>query len=74
MKLLQLPYILVAVLVLAQVSDQASFLNPNPLPTVAKSIRGFEFNKYFDFIRKTYTRTPVDGAGKKTVVLEGEKF
>ncbi|KAJ1510474.1 hypothetical protein HMI56_006322 [Coelomomyces lativittatus] len=72
MNLLQLSYILVAVIMAAQFTNQASYLNPHPLPFIAKSIRGFEFNKYFDYVPKPYTRASVDGAGKKTVVLQGE--
>ncbi|KAJ1503386.1 hypothetical protein HMI54_008118 [Coelomomyces lativittatus] len=67
-----LPCILIAVVILAsQFTEQVSYLNPHILPTVVKSIRGFEFNRYFDFVANPYTRASVDGAGKKTVVLQG---
>ncbi|KAJ1506373.1 hypothetical protein HMI54_005120 [Coelomomyces lativittatus] len=55
------------------VSGQQIRRNPNSFSAPQKSIRGFYFKNYYDYVKDAFKKPPVNNEGKKKVELKGEK-
>ncbi|KAJ1499051.1 Disintegrin and metalloproteinase domain-containing protein 19, partial [Coelomomyces lativittatus] len=70
----QLTCALLVVTMLVEVNSQGTIRNPFFFNTNEKSIRGFYFKNYYDFISGAYIPTALDQDGKKTIKLKGNQI